>query len=106
MGLAHCQMIASFAGEKKEAQKDGGSAKEVEVLKAKLSAYEELARAVAAIQTFKVPENEEPKPKAKAKAKARVKKERKSADANATSDANGTAVSKNPVVAADIPPRE
>merc|ERR1712136_514419 len=89
--LAHCQMIASFAGEKKEAKKDGGSAKEVEVLKAKLSA------------------NEEPKPKAKAKAKARVKKERKAketkdADANATSDANGTSVSENPVVAADIPP--
>merc|ERR1711916_249593 len=94
--LAHCQMIASFAGEKKEAQKDGGSAKEVEVLKAKLSAYEELARAVAAIQTFKVPENEEPKPKAKARVKKERKaKETKNVDANATSDANGTAVSKN-----------
>jgi hypothetical protein len=77
--LAHCQMIASFAGEKKEAKKEGAGAKKLEALQAKVSAYEELARAVAAIQAFKVPGSEDVKLKAKpkAKAKARVKRVKK-----------------------------
>merc|ERR1712136_514365 len=97
--LAHCQLIASFAGEKKEAKKEGGSVKEVEVLKAKLSAYEELARAVAAIQAFKVPGNEDVKAKAKAKArsaakakpkaKTRVKKVKKETEASGDTVAVG-----------------
>merc|ERR1712135_52847 len=87
--LAHCQLIASFAGEKKEAKKDGGSVKEVEVLKAKLSAYEELARAAAAIQAFKVPGNEDVKAKAKPKAKTRVKKVKKETEASGDTEAVG-----------------
>merc|ERR1712136_650083 len=121
--LAHCQLIASFAGEKKEAKKEGGSVKEVEVLKAKLSAYEELARAVAAVQAFKVPGNEDVKAKAKAKArsaakakpkaKTRVKKEKKASgdteavgqsEAPAGSDSKASADASAAPAVVEVPP--
>jgi nucleoside diphosphate kinase len=73
--LALCQMIASFAGEPPK-KKGGPLENELEKLQAELAKYQEIAKAVAAIQTFVPPAKllqVEAKAEAKAKAKAKAK---------------------------------
>mmetsp|Transcript_48970 Transcript_48970/g.131053 ORF Transcript_48970/g.131053 Transcript_48970/m.131053 type:complete len:450 (-) Transcript_48970:49-1398(-) len=73
--LALCQLIASYADPPAKT-KQSGIEKEYERLKGEIAKYEELAKAVAAIQDFKPGSKTAPKtePKAKAKAKAKAEK--------------------------------
>merc|ERR1711972_216714 len=77
--LALCQMIASYATESTK-KKSSSQEKEIERLKAEVAKYEELAKAITAIQAFIPPEKAvkaeaKAKAKAKAKTKAKAKKE-------------------------------
>mmetsp|Transcript_6004 Transcript_6004/g.11431 ORF Transcript_6004/g.11431 Transcript_6004/m.11431 type:complete len:383 (+) Transcript_6004:123-1271(+) len=83
MCLALCQMIASFSGEKEPKKETSPLEKEVAKLKEQLAMYEGVAKAVAAIQDFKMPEEEAPAGKgkgkaAKGKSKSKPKREKKS----------------------------
>lgn len=70
--LALCQMIATQSGDQEK--KTSPLEKEVTKLKEQLAMYEDLAKAVSAIQDFKpAPEPKESKGEAKAKAKSKAK---------------------------------
>mmetsp|Transcript_52873 Transcript_52873/g.136542 ORF Transcript_52873/g.136542 Transcript_52873/m.136542 type:complete len:754 (-) Transcript_52873:263-2524(-) len=92
--VALCQMIASFATEQPAKSKSSAMEKEVEKLKAEVAAYQELAKAVEAIQNY-VPYAKQQKatPKAEAKAKAKATAEANGKDSGKAA-AKGKAASK------------